>query len=627
MSDIMRITGMVTGLDTDQLVEDLISVEQIRVDRVDQQKQYTEWEQEAYREIINSIRDFKDQYFNYLTPDSNMRSANTFNSNEVTLDSDTLSSYISLSADSDAFLGDYTISNIVTATTAKITSSSEITAGIEGSSLSAPITIDSSNNQFYINFNDNTETITISSGDYNTLTDFKNEIQSQINGTFGSGKITVSLTGASSDQLLFSTDNTNTMTLSAVSDNDGLSVMGFSDVNLSNKADLDENLGDITDHFATTLSVAGTDDDISFTINDEIFTFSSAVTSLQDLMDEINDSDLGLTMCYDELNDHFILETDDTGVTSSLDVADSTGNLMEVLGLKTVSTVNGTDAVIDFDDGSGAQTITRSDNSFTINGINIELEKDYTGDIDFSINSDADSIVDKISAFVESYNELIDGINEELTEERDYDYKPLTEAQRDEMEEDEIDLWEERAKAGILRNDSILENMLNSMRTAIYEEVEGAGISLFELGISTSSDYSDRGKLIIDVDELTSAIESNPDKVIELFTSDSDTDEEKGISRRLYDIIEDNISTTRDENGYKGLLLEKAGIEGDVTQYSNSLTKKIEDYEERIDEILDKISEKEDYYYNMFAMMESYINQMNNQSAWLMSQMGMGDST
>jgi len=599
MSDIMRITGMVTGLDTDELVEDLLNAEQVRVDRVEQDKQYIEWKQEDYRGIINSIREFRDEYFNYLNSDSNLRSSETFNTNTVTLDDSTLSTYLEVNADSDTIQGDYTISNITTAKTARAVSTGLVTADIQGISLTTPITIDSSNNKFYLGLNEDTETITITSGEYSTLTDFADEIQSRIYEAFGSGKISVQLTGASSDQLLFTTDSTNTLSLSQYSENDGLTVMGFA-------------------------SVSGTDDDISFTINEQTFTFSSETTSLAEVMEEVNASDLDVNMYYDELNDKFVIESEDTGEVTLLEINDVTGNLMSVLNLDGQS-VRGSDATITYNDGSGSQTVTRSDNSFSINGLDLDLIKDYSGDIGFSVRADAEILVEKISGFVEEYNELIDLINDKLTEERNYDYRPLTDAQKEDMEEEEIELWEEQARKGILRNDSILQGMVTNMRKALYEEVEGVGLSFFELGIDTSSNYGDYGKLVIDEDTLTQVIEDNPDKVAQLFTTDSETYETTGISGRLYDIVQENITTTRNENGYKGALLERAGIEGDLTEYNNFLSDRIDEYDQEIEDLLTEISRKEDYYYNMFARMESAIAQMNNQSAWLTSQFGMGE--
>ncbi|MPN55629.1 hypothetical protein SDC9_203313 [bioreactor metagenome] len=98
---------------------------------------------------------------------------------------------------------------------------------------------------------------------------------------------------------------------------------------------------------------------------------------------------------------------------------------------------------------------------------------------------------------------------------------------------------------------------------------------------------------------------------------------EEGIFNRLSDILEDNISTYRDSNGKKGTLLEIAGIKGDFTEFKNTLTDQIEDKKTRINEMLERITDKEERYYKQFAQLETAMNNMNSQSSWLASQLGM----
>jgi flagellar hook-associated protein 2 len=119
-----------------------------------------------------------------------------------------------------------------------------------------------------------------------------------------------------------------------------------------------------------------------------------------------------------------------------------------------------------------------------------------------------DAIMETIVKFVDKYNEVIGKIKGELDEKRYRDYQPLTKEQRETMEEKEIELWEERAKSGTLRGDSILSGSLNKMRMDLYAPVSGLqGVSqLAQIGIKTSSNYLEGGKLIIDPDKLKQAI-------------------------------------------------------------------------------------------------------------------------
>ena len=83
MSNSLRITGLATGIDTDTLVKQLMQVEQIKIDKVLQEKQLIQWQQELYRDIIGEINSFKSTYFDVLKTDSYMLSTNTYSSFDV----------------------------------------------------------------------------------------------------------------------------------------------------------------------------------------------------------------------------------------------------------------------------------------------------------------------------------------------------------------------------------------------------------------------------------------------------------------------------------------------------------------------------------------------------------------
>lgn len=65
----VKITGLATGLDTDSMVQSMLTAEQNKVDKAKQNQQITKWQQEQYREIITSIKDFSNKYFDVLSND------------------------------------------------------------------------------------------------------------------------------------------------------------------------------------------------------------------------------------------------------------------------------------------------------------------------------------------------------------------------------------------------------------------------------------------------------------------------------------------------------------------------------------------------------------------------------
>lgn len=604
-TNITRITGMYSGFDTDQLVSDLIKAESIRIDKLKQDKIYTEWQQEEYRDIINSLRSFKDEFFDFTNPNTNFRSSNAFESFSSTVQingADT--SYVSISADTSARLGSHTLNNITLAKKSIWESSAGTSANMTGSDITSNTL--NVNETFDLILDGNRKTITIpNTRDLSTageLTNLVSDLQTEIGNAFGIGNVTVIEDGG---KITFAADG---HTLQIANTNEGETVvnsLGFT-TGEQNTINLSDTLQDA--NFAQ--GISGT---VEFTINGESFSFNAASDTVQDVMNRVNSSDAGVTLSYSSLTDKFTLMSNSEGRANDISFSDTSGNFLgTTLGL----------AGNEIQDASDAQftlngvTTTRSSNSFKIDGVEYTLKSDYSAadDIDISINSDPDELVDKIKGFVDKYNELIDNINTKLTEKRYYDFDPLTEDQKKELTEDEVEQWEEKARSGILRSDSTLQSLVSNMRSELYESVDGLG--LYNIGITTSSKRSDKGKLVIDEDKLRDAIKNNLSQVANLFSKD-----EEGLAHRVHDILEESITTRTNSDGRKGTLLEKAGIEGDRTADQNMLSGKIDDYEDRIAELLDELTNKENRYYMMFAQMERAIAEMNSQSSFFMGQM------
>jgi len=207
------------------------------------------------------------------------------------------------------------------------------------------------------------------------------------------------------------------------------------------------------------------------------------------------------------------------------------------------------------------------------------------------------------------------------------------------MKDTDIKNWEDKAKSGLLYGDSIIGDTVNRMRRAVSDAINGISGTLASIGISTG-DYRENGKLIIDETKLRNAISNSPDKVKDIFSKESSiayspdlnaTDKQtrydnNGIISRLYDIIQDDIRTTRDRNNQKGTLLAKAGMIGDFSEFDNTLSTQLDEQDNAINTLIDKLNAKEEQYYQKFSAMETALNNMNSQSAWLSSQLGSNGS-
>lgn len=483
---------------------------------------------------------------------------------------------------------------------------------------------------FIVNINGEDKIIEIDK-DYSDLSALASYIKGQLGGAVNV------LKASDGNRLIFTTTGTNMLTIKKGPD-DGLEMLGFSaQDNRSNKVSLSSKLDSIKTSFASDLNIEDPEANVVFTINGQTIDVgkSYAKATLGDVVNAINNSSAGVKVTYDSLRDRFVMESKTQGATSSISYTDTDpeNGLLKAMGLVDGTYITGTDAEFSLDGVTGMK---RSSNEFTIDGVTYTLKGISSEPVTVEIGQDIDAVVEKIKSFVENYNEVLDLINGLLSEKRDRDYLPLTDSQKEQLEEDEIKKWEEKAKAGLLSNDSILQSIVSSMRTALYDKVEGTSLSLYQIGISTGS-YKDKGKLKIDEAKLREALQDNFQEVVKLFTNKSQysydeslSDLEKrqtryresGLAQRLSDILQDNIRTVRDSNGKKGKLLEKAGMSGDLSEFNNLMNSEINNKNKLIDTLIEKLFEKEDYYYKKFAAMEKILSEMQNQSNWLMSQLG-----
>ncbi|KXG76353.1 flagellar filament capping protein FliD [Thermotalea metallivorans] len=620
-SNRLRITGLATGIDTDEMVRKLMNIEYAKVDKLKQNIQIMEWQRDNYREISNLLRGFRDEYFDVIKPTMNFRSSTAFNEFKVTSADE---SVVTATARSGAITKTHSITVTQLATASKIDGIFPVTDKVDGSN--AITNFDFSGQQLTITLDGTTKTIDMANyGDGATL---ESQLEAALSNAFGSGKFDILVSG---DKIEFKTLlNGSTFTISGAEST--LTQLGFTATdNKSNRISLDAGLDSIAQHF-TSQQNFNSGDNVTLVINGVTINVGKTygTATIKDVMNAVNSSSAGVTLNYDSLQDKFTLTSKTTGEAQTITYNSSP--LLQALGIEGGTYTAGTDAVFTLDGVAGMK---RSSNQFAIDGVTYTLKA--VGATTVNVNADTDALVEKIKGFVSKYNDVIDKINSEFTEKRYRDYMPLTDDQKKEMSEKEIELWEKKAKSGLLRSDPILQKITTDMRKALYDSVKDVGINLYEIGITSSSLWQDRGKLVIDEEKLKKAVQDNPDKLTLLFTQRSQYSyeeglndavkrrtryEESGLAQRLYDVIQDNIRFTRDSQGKKGILLEKAGIEGDLTEFQNTMNTEINKQNKKLDTLLDKLYNKETYYYNMFSRMESAIQAMNSQAAWLMSQTG-----
>lgn len=559
---VLRISGLASGMDTDMIVESLMKVERLKVDRFEQNKQIALWRQEAYNNMNKLFANF------ILNTRKNMGLTRT-SSTGVALNY----SYTSI---------DYL---------RKVVSSNENVASV------------SSTNQT-INGSFSIEVKRLASG--------------------------ASFTSAELDEGI-------------LKDKDGNSLkeLGFK-------------IGGV--------EIKVGDGSKTITMDDVVKAINSAKKK-----EGNKEVSLGVTAFYDKENKRLFIQTSETGegVTLGLVAIEGDENSEAFIDkLKydikpqgaagedhkgAVYTI-GKDAEILF---NGVK-LTYSSNNINLNGLNIELKAEGKTNINASTN--VDGIMEKIEQLINDYNELIDKVSQVLNEKRYPEYHPLSQEERKAMHEDDVKLWEEKAKSGMLSRDELITRTLQAIRTDLYRNVGGVSGSfknLIEIGITTES-YTrgiTGGKLQIDKEKLRAAIEKDPEGVMELLFKEPekldradfpDTDEGKrqyeaaeranrrdngGIFTRVYDNLIDGMKAIIDRAGPgqdSDLLRSvRSNILIDFVTSKSSISdldREVLNINRRIDDLNAMLIRKENAYYAKFANMEKMLQQMYSQSNWLAQQ-------
>lgn len=350
------------------------------------------------------------------------------------------------------------------------------------------------------------------------------------------------------------------------------------------------------------------------------FSFDASTQSLSNVVNEINEADLGITASYDAGADRFFLTTQGTGSSYKIQAtADGNNFLTSTLKLDlTVGTTldaddQGKDAIVDY---NGVTGMTFSNNQFTLNNVTFNLKSKGTAQL--TVSNNVDAAVDKIKTFVEAYNNALDLMASETSEKRYYDFDPLSDAEKEGMTEKQIETWETKAKSGMLKGDTLVNTAYSQIRGTAMGSVSNLSSgtkynSLSSIGITTTSWY-DKGKLEIDETKLRKALADDPEGVMNMFTQTQDsgtTTDTRGLAVRLYDKVNSAITSIKDRAG-------SAGTASD----NSTIGKELARYEDRIETLQDQLDDIEERYYNKFTAMETAIEKMNSQSNYLSQMFG-----
>ena len=524
-----------------------------------------------------------------------------------------------------------------------------------------------------ISFKYNGEAKWVTLDDYksdNTIEDVQKDLQKKLDEAFGKGRIEVTAEkdGTSGDftgQLSFKTikpgktgndkvDSSSTLSITA-----GAGIVGTSGTfgilaGSSNRVNMSANLANAGFENSETLKELETDKDGNYnlTINGKKVEGITKDSTVKEIVDKINSTEgIGVTVAYQEMSDRFVVTATGKGASGEIkfDEAgdDETENIAKYLfgdpasskigGIPQSTYKEGQDAVLSvkYPGSADEVEITRGSNTFTLDGLDITLKGAFgyteTGDVDktaeaitFDATVNADKTVEAVKGMVDAYNEILELVNSSVKTKPARDsnnngYDPLTDEQKAEMSESQIEKWEEKAKQGILFGDMDLRMMADNLRTMINS---GNSTELSSMGITVSTNYSDNGKLVFDETKFRTALQKDPEAVRNAFTKAASTDEngnsvQGGLMVKMKSVMDKYGSMT---GATKGILVERAGsIYAPTSVLSNSFQKRIDSIGEYIDRLQNRLETETDRYISQFTSLETLISQMNNQSSYLSS--------
>lgn len=300
-------------------------------------------------------------------------------------------------------------------------------------------------------------------------------------------------------------------------------------------------------------------------------------------------------------------------IMSAKEIVDS--NFANIPVSSGATRVDAEDAKITLNDAE----FTSSSNVFNINGLTIKATGTTAAGESLTISTDTDTqgLYDKIKDFLTEYNSIINELTGLYNADSAKGYEPLTDDEKSEMSDSEVEKWETKIKDSILRNDSTISGVMNAMTTSMMKTytVNGKTYSLANFGIHTlgylNAAKNEQYAYHIDGDEDDSNTSGNTDKLLDMITNNPEDVEEfmKQLTSGLYSALDTKMKSTTMSSAYT-IYNDKQ-----MTKDYNSYTTQIKNWETKIEDL-------ENRYYKQFSNMEKQLAKMQSSTSSLSSLFG-----
>lgn len=371
-----------------------------------------------------------------------------------------------------------------------------------------------------------------------------------------------------------------------------------------------------------------------------------ADTTVQSLVNKLKDA--GLNASFDEDQQRFYISSKKSGTAQSFSITAGTeadgmkadNSILKALKLSSTADdgkvdsntgaikKNGVDAEITL---NGVE-YTSSSNNFSINGLNIQALAKTDGDgITINTQVDTQGIYDKVKELISSYNDLINSLTDKYNAESSGSYEPLTDDEKAQMSDKEVENWEKKIKTGLLRRDDTLDSLMstltNGMMKTYYDDsvatfdddgnqVLKAGTdassakkySLATFGIMTKgilkSATNRQYEYHIDGDEDDASVSSKTDKLMTAITEDPDkvVDFVKNLTNNLSKELRKKMTAT--------------SLRSVFTVYNDKeMASEYSSYTKLINQWTTRLNDMQDSYYKKFSKMESTLQKLQSSTS------------
>ena len=504
---LFNIWGLASGIDTNSIIESMVTVAKTPVIRYQNQQSEIQWKQEIWSTINTRLQNLQSAV-SILTDKNSIVGKRGISSNDNVL---------SVSTTGAAPLGTYTFEVVDIAMAHTVTSNVYASRSEKISFSDGLITINGK---------------TISVGTQASLLDIAQAINQDVD--IGQ-KVYASVVQVSSSDFRLVITSKNTGTTNSITfggeSNDVLISLGIVGEAKSN-------------------TYASYTEPISFetgeiTINGKTINIGTSA-SLQDIVDAINnDLEISTKVKARITQEESSYRVSLISLTGSIETLDFSGG-NDVL--KTIGVLDSSGTLVNPNNTGGATTQLAKDLELTVSGISgtiirqsntvtdlfegVTLNIKNTGTSTVTVVYDTSQAISNIENFVNVYNDTLSYIRTKLTEEREEGIDFLSEADKEKMTSFEIEQHNEKLKVGLLRNDSTLieiedqlrsivtgmvKNDTNTPLTSTIRSLEDIGISIGNPG-EVSIDEILAGKLTIDYEALNKALTESPETVADLFS-------------------------------------------------------------------------------------------------------------